>query len=104
MVVRESQTAERISQVYPFVSQLSKHFIPLYCTPDSRFSPNIVLESFRSGRALSGHVRIDDLGTMAGREYFVHNIPFQKWNENTLEPDIVNKPKHFFNMATFIRA
>src|SRR5260370_15924656 len=42
-VRKKSQKAERIAQVYPFVSLLSKHFIPLYCTlAPHRFSPNIV--------------------------------------------------------------
>jgi Zn-dependent peptidase ImmA (M78 family) len=99
----KSKKAERIAQVYPFVSQLSKHFIPLYCTLlSARFSPNMLLESFQTGQGLSGYVRIDKLGTLKCADYFVHNIPFQKWNENMLEPEIVRKPRQFFNMATFI--
>jgi len=102
-VQKKSQKAERIAQVYPFASQLSKHFIPLYCTLDTRrFSPNIVLESFHSGQALSGYVEIKNLGSIAGGKYFVRNIPFEKWNENLLYPNIISKPKQFFNMATFI--
>ena len=100
---QKSHKAERIAQVYPFASQLSKHFVPLYCTlNDSRFSPNIVLDSFHNGRALSGYVRIDDLGSLAGGEYFLQNIPFQKWNQGVLQPNMIRKPKHFFNMATLI--
>lgn len=102
-VRKKSQKAERIAQVYPFVSLLSKHYIPLYCTLDTRrFSPNIVLESFHSGQALSGYVEIKNLGSIAGGEYFVRNIPFEKWNEDLLYPNVISKPKHFFNMATFI--
>ena len=101
---QKSHRAERITQVYPFASQLSKHFVPLYCTLNhSRFSPNIVLDSFHSGHAVSGYVRIEDLGSLAGREYFLQNVPFQKWGEDVLQPNIIRKPKHFFNMATFIR-
>lgn len=102
---KKSKSAERIMQVYPLVSPLATCFIPLYCTLDNdRFSPNIVLESFHTGLTLTGHVRIAGLGSMPPGEYFVHNIPFQKWNENMLHPNMISKPKHFFNMATFIRA
>jgi len=101
---KRSSKAERIVQVYPFISQLSSYFIPLFCTLDNeRFAPNIILDSFESGCVLAGKVRISHLGSIPTGEYFIHNIPFQKWNENLLEPNIIRKPKHFFNMATFLR-
>ena len=101
---KKSKKAERIVQVYPFISQLSSYFIPLFCTLDNeRFAPNIILESFKSGIVAAGKVRISDLGSIPTGEYFIHNIPFQKWNDDLLEPNIIRKPKHFFNMATFLR-
>ena len=98
-----SPKAERITQVYPRLSQLSNYYIPLYCTPsDLRFTPNIILESFTKGISTYGIVEIKDMGSLPDRPYRIHNVFFQRWSENLISDGIVERPTQFFNMATFI--
>lgn len=100
---KDSKKEERVTQVYPNLSQLSGYYVPLYCTPnDLRFTPNIVLESYMKGISTHGIVEIKDLGSLPIRPYRLHNVFFQRWSDNLISAGLVEHPKRFFNMATFI--
>ena len=91
------------SGVYPTLSQLSDHYIPLYCTPnDLRFTPNIVWESYLKGISTHGTVEVRNLGSLPSKPYRLHNVFFQHWADNLISDGLVERQKRFFNMATFI--
>ncbi len=100
---KDSENTQRITQVYPRISQLTQYFIPLYCTPsDLRFSPNLVFESLSKGISTCGSVEIKDVGSLPHKLYWVHNIFFQRWADNAISPDLLKAPQRFFSMATLI--
>ena len=100
---KESKKTERIIRVFPNSSLLSDYYIPLFCTAGkSRFSPNIILESFLKGDSISGYVKVENLGSLPNGKYKIHNLFFQRWSNTLLLNRIVEQPKNFYNMATLI--
>jgi Zn-dependent peptidase ImmA (M78 family) len=100
---KDSKKTERIIKVFPNSSVLSDYYIPLFCTADkSRFTPNIILESFIKGDSISGYVKVENLGSLPNGNYKIHNLFFQKWSNTLLINSIVDQPKNFYNMATLI--
>lgn len=98
-----SEKAARITFVYPNLSQLSDHFIPLYCTAhDERFAPNLIAESLDKEISISGDVRIRDLGSLPEANYRVHNIFFRRWSKDLAYSDHVRKTRQLYDMATLI--
>jgi hypothetical protein len=101
---KDSKEQQRIVQVFPFLSQLSQCFVPLYCTAnEARFSPNILEESLLSRLPTARTIAISNLGSLPAGNYFTHCIPFDE-RPQTLTCDGLVKPRNFFNLATFIEA
>ena len=99
---RDSKKMERIIKVFPNSSLLSDYYIPLFCTAGKRFSPNIVLESFLKGDSITATVKIENLGSLPDGEYTINNLFFKRWSNDLFLHNIVEQPKNFYNMATFV--
>lgn len=100
---KESKKTERIINVFPNSSLLSNYYIPPFCTAEKdRFSPNVIQDSYLRGSSITAIVKITDLGSLPSREYKIHNLFFQRWSNDLFLHNIVEQPKNFYNMATFI--
>jgi len=102
-LTKDSEKAERITFVYPNISQLSKYFIPLYCTAnDERFTPNLIVESLEKERSISGNVQIRNLGSLPEANYDIHNVFFKRWSKDAGYPEQFKYRKRLYDMFTFI--
>lgn len=99
-----NEVAERVVRIYKPYSELLNHYIPLYCTAkDERFDPNVILGSYTKGQSFHGKIHINKLGTLPSGNYYVDNMFFQYWNDELINIGLVDKRRHFFNMATLIK-
>lgn len=97
-----SERVERIQFVYPNFQQVSKYFVPLYCTArDTRFEPNIFLKSLTERQDISGEVRIREFGSLPEGNYRVHNIYFKQPTSMYL-PENRGVGREPYDMATLI--
>lgn len=98
-----SEKAERIMFIYPNLYQLSKYYIPLYCTAnDMRFQPNLIVESLEKEKSNSGSVQIRDLGSLPAGNYYLHNIFFKRWSKDVAYSEQVGRLQRPYDMATLI--
>lgn len=98
-----SEKVERITFVYPNLYQLSKHYIPLYCTAtDQRFSPNLVMDCLKSESSISGIVKIAGLGSLPSGEYKTHNIFFNRWAKNATYSQTARGAPRLYDIATLV--
>lgn len=96
----ESKKTSRIARV---VSNSADHYIPLFCTSGkSRFTPNLVLESFNKQKSLTGYTRIRNLGSLPDKKYKVHNLFFPQKAVSIPFSDFDGIPTGFYPMATLI--
>jgi Zn-dependent peptidase ImmA (M78 family) len=102
-LTKGSEKAERVTFVYPNISQLSKYYIPLFCTAsDERFKPNLIVDSLKNEASISGRVLIKNLGSLPEANYDIHNIFYKRWSKDTFYPEYFNSRKRLYDMFTFI--
>jgi Zn-dependent peptidase ImmA (M78 family) len=102
-LTKGSEKTERVTLAYPNISQLSKYYIPLYCTPsDERFKPNLIVDSLEREVSVSGRVLIKNLGSLPEANYDIHNIFYKRWSKNRYYPEQFNSRKRLYDMFTFI--
>jgi Zn-dependent peptidase ImmA (M78 family) len=98
-----SEKAERITSIYPNLHQLSKYYIPLYCTASNhRFSPNLIAECLETQSSISGVVKITGLGSLPSGDYKTHCIFFNRWARNAISPNDIRGSQRLCDIATLI--
>lgn len=98
-----SEKTERITSIYPNLYQLSKHYIPLYCTAsDQRFTPNLIADCLETESSVTGIVKITGLGSLPAGDYKIHNIFFNRWAKNAIPSDYSRGVQRLCDIATLI--
>lgn len=98
-----SEKVERVTFVYPNLYQLSKYYIPLYCTAtDQRFSPNLIIDCLNSESSVAGVVKISGLGSLPSGKYKTHNIFFNRWAKTSMYSEASRGAQRLYDIVTLV--